>query len=295
MRIVLAVDGSEGSYDAARAIAHLFPAQELTILYAVDVPRLAYPATTPGLQTDFALKMEHAMRDEGARILDRAAGMVGPDPGPTDKRIEAGTAAEVILAAIDRVRADLIVLGSRGLSQISELLLGSVSHRITTHASCSTLVVKSAMPRLHHILLPVESQEDAEVAIAFLAKTPFREAAIVTVLHVLPIELPAWPVGTVIPDSLRQEMLREADNLVSAVASRLSSLKYHASGRVKVGAPSVIILQEASTAGADVILMRSTIRPGLSRFFLGSVSHAVVHQASCSVLLVKYCSLGVDS
>ncbi len=287
MRIVLPVDGSEGSYEAARALGHLAPAQELTILHAVDTPRLAYPATTPGLHKDFALKMEQAMREAGERILDRVAGMVGPDQGPTIKRIEMGTPTEVILAAIDRVRADLIVLGSRGLGQVSELLLGSISHRITTHAPCSTLVVKSAMPRLQHVLFPVESHEDAEEALTFLAKKPFREPVTVTVLHVLPIELPAWPVGTVIPDSLRQEMLEEAENVVGAVASRVSSLGHHASGRVKIGAPSVVILQEASTVGAEIILMRSKIRPAFSRVLLGSVSHAVVHQASCSVLLIR--------
>ncbi len=47
MRILLAVDGSDASYEAVRALQHLSPAEELVVLYALNIPRLAYPATTP--------------------------------------------------------------------------------------------------------------------------------------------------------------------------------------------------------------------------------------------------------
>lgn len=53
-----------------------------------------------------------------------------------------GNPAEAILDAAGEVDADLIVLGTRGLSNLKELLLGSVSHRVIQLSPCSCLVVK---------------------------------------------------------------------------------------------------------------------------------------------------------
>jgi hypothetical protein len=46
MRILLAIDGSEHSHDAARALQHLAPAEELLVLHVVDVPSQAYREET---------------------------------------------------------------------------------------------------------------------------------------------------------------------------------------------------------------------------------------------------------
>ncbi len=286
-RVVLAVDGSEGSLHAARTLKHLARIEQLVIVYAVDIPRLAYPATTPGLQQEFAMKVEQAMRQEGQDILDRTASTVASDGGSVQTRLEAGTPVETVLAEIERSRTDLLVIGSRGLGPVHEHLLGSVSHRLTTHAACSTLVVKAPMPRLRHLLLPVESRADAEAAIAFLNSKPFGDPVKVTVLHVLPLAEPTWPAGVTIPESLRGEMIVEAERVGDAIASELTSPSYQASGKIAIGAPAAAILQEALESRADLILMRSRIRSGVSRLLLGSVSHAVTHHTSCSVLLIR--------
>ncbi len=53
-----------------------------------------------------------------------------------------GNPAEAILKAAKQVDADLIVLGTRGLSDLKGLLLGSVSHKVIQLSPCSCLVVK---------------------------------------------------------------------------------------------------------------------------------------------------------
>jgi nucleotide-binding universal stress UspA family protein len=57
------------------------------------------------------------------------------------ERIE-GNPAEMILKIARREKPDMIVVGSRGLSTAKEFLLGSVSHKITHHASCPVLIVR---------------------------------------------------------------------------------------------------------------------------------------------------------
>lgn len=53
-----------------------------------------------------------------------------------------GDPAGVILDAVKSTGADLIVMGSRGLSELKGLLLGSVSHKIVEHADIPVLIVR---------------------------------------------------------------------------------------------------------------------------------------------------------
>ncbi len=56
--------------------------------------------------------------------------------------LEVGDAAGVIVATAKSNRADLIVMGRRGLGDLTGLLLGSVSHKVAQAADCSCLTVK---------------------------------------------------------------------------------------------------------------------------------------------------------
>jgi nucleotide-binding universal stress UspA family protein len=54
-----------------------------------------------------------------------------------------GHPAEVILAVASEVKADLIVVGSRGLTAAQRFLLGSVSQRVAEHADCNVMIVRN--------------------------------------------------------------------------------------------------------------------------------------------------------
>ncbi len=59
-----------------------------------------------------------------------------------ETRVEFGDAAPVILATAKECGADLIVLGSRGLSDLRGLMMGSVSHKVANLAEVTVLTVK---------------------------------------------------------------------------------------------------------------------------------------------------------
>ena len=59
-------------------------------------------------------------------------------------------------------------------------------------------------------------------------------------------------------------------------------------GVAVVGTPPTMILQHATTLGSNPILMGTRGRRGITRFVLGSVSHAVLHKMLCPVLAVRY-------
>jgi nucleotide-binding universal stress UspA family protein len=61
---------------------------------------------------------------------------------PVRPFVTRGSAGEILVRLSDR--ADLVVVGSRGLGGFKGLVLGSVSHQVTHHASCPVVVVRPA-------------------------------------------------------------------------------------------------------------------------------------------------------
>jgi len=146
--------------------------------------------------------------------------------------------------------------------------------------------VGQAARAVRNVLLAVENPQEAEVAVAYLKSHPFKDVQEVTVLTVIPYVGPAWPVGTMIPEPYRKDLIRQAGEFVIETASQLSSAGYRATGEAVLGAPAVEILREASKRRADLIMVGSPNK-GIGRLFLGSVSHSVLHKASCAVLALR--------
>jgi nucleotide-binding universal stress UspA family protein len=285
MKTLLAVDGSDNSYEAVHALKYFARAEQLTLLHALNVPRPAYPMILPEVAEDLYKTVEQNMREDGERLLNRVQSLLPIHAGPSTKHLRIGSPAEVIVSMAEEQKADLIVMGARGLGPVKERLLGSVSHRILTQAPCATLIVNGPVKAMKQILLPLQGPFDAEAAIRFLQLKPFHEAVELTLMTVLPWTEPPWPSGAAeAAAAAATEMLEKQTEYIEGVAERLCAIGYKAHGVALLGTPSTIILQEATTLRSDLILMGTRGRQGITRFMLGSVSHAVLHKTPCPVL-----------
>ena len=284
MKTLLAVDGSDNAYEAVHAMKYMARAEELTLLHALDVPRPAYPMMVPEVAEELYRSLEQSMREDGERLLDRVQSLLPMHAGPSTKHLRIGSPAEVIVATAEEQQADLIVMGARGLGPIKERLLGSVSHRILTLAPCATLIVNGPVKAMKNILLPLQGLSDAEAAIRFLQLNPFHDPVEITLLTVLPSTQPPWPVDAAAAEKLKEQALHSARDYIDGVAERLRAIGYQARGIAVLGTPSAMILQEAAKLRSDLILMGTRGRQGITRFVLGSVSHAVLHKMPCPVL-----------
>jgi nucleotide-binding universal stress UspA family protein len=284
MKTLLAVDGSDNSYEAVHALKYLAQAEQLTLLHALHVPRPAYPLMLSEAAEDLYKTLEQSMREDGERLLNRVQSLLPLHAGPTRKHLQIGSPAEAIVSMAEEQKADLIVIGARGLGPIKERLFGSVSHRIFTMAPCATLIVNGPVKAMKQILLPLQGLSDAEAAIRFLRLKPFHDAVEVTLLTVLPSTEPPWPVDAAAAEKLEEQALQSARDYIDGEAERLRAIGYQAGGVAVIGTPSAMILQEATKRRSDLILMGTRGRQGITRFVLGSVSHAVLHQMPCPVL-----------
>ena len=238
MKILVAVDGSNQSGDLAQALKAFSPGHEIVLLHAIYVPQLAYPGTGMTVGHDFLKRAEEAMRAEGERIVEDFISQVPQEIGKIAKRIKTGTPAEVIVDVAVEERADLLLIGSRGLGMIREHALGSVSHRVILHSPCSTLVVKAGFEQIKHVLLPIEHEEDADQAIEFLSQIPFPKDTHISLLHVIPFMQPVLPISALIPEDLKKDLFAGAEKFLADQAARVGSLGYVVSSEVITSAPS---------------------------------------------------------
>ena len=285
MKTLVAVDGSDNSYEAVHVLKYIAGAEQLTLLHALDVPRPAYPEMSmmPEAAEEIYKALEQTMREDGERLLNRVQSLLPMHAGLTTKCLRIGSPAEMIVSMAEEQKVDLIVMGARGLGPVKERLLGSVSHRILTLAHCATLLVNGPVKAMKQILLPLQGPSDTESAIRFLQLKPFHDAVEVTLLTVLPSTEPPWP-GDAAAAAASAEILEKQADYIEGVAERLRAIGYQAHGAAVNGSPATMILQQAATLRSDLILMGTSGRQGIARFVLGSVSHAVLHKMPCPVL-----------
>lgn len=139
-RIVVATDGSAGGDRAVDAAAELAKATGsdliiLTIGGSITGAELRRLAGTDGdLSKTLEGKTDRVLRQAGRRA--RRLGITAPI-----LRCGWGNPAETILDAAEREKASMVVVGRRGRSRISGLLLGSVSQTVASLAPCKVVVV----------------------------------------------------------------------------------------------------------------------------------------------------------
>jgi len=147
-RILVAVDGSKPSIDAgtqAIDIAKRFDV-ELIALYVVS-PDVRYnyleDVITPRLPKALKDVMMIAMQ-RGEKHVDKVKQKASEKnvKVKTDVVIGISSVVKEIIEYAGKNRIDMIVIGSRGLTGIKKMLLGSVASGVVTYAHCSVLVVK---------------------------------------------------------------------------------------------------------------------------------------------------------
>jgi len=287
MRILLAIDGSDHSYEAVRALKHLARAEELHILHVLNVPTPAYPMMMPEVAQELYETVEQNMREDGTRLLNRIVSLLPMDTGPVTKHLVIGSPADQIVALAEQHKVELILLGTRGLGPIKERLIGSVAHRVLTCAPGAKLILPCPLKTLKQILLPLQGTDDTEHALRFLQQNIFREPATITLFTVLPHTRPPWPVDADSAEQMEIHALRNARDFLNDTAAKLAAMGHQARVSTALGTPVGGILQEAKALNADLILLGSRGRHGVTRMVLGSVSHALLHQGTYPLMIVR--------
>lgn len=205
-----------------------------------------------------------------------------------------GIAARVLVE--ESWTARLVVLGSRGLGGFSGLLVGSVAVALAAHGHCPVVVIKPSdgdapAPETGPVLVGVDGSPLSDDAVAFAFDYAASRGAPLVAVHTwLDVNLAgAW---TSLPWALEWATVQAEEERV--LAERLASWrdKYPDVEVRKVVAkdrPLHALLENAS--GAQLIVVGSRGRGGLSGLGLGSVSQSLLRHAKVPVAVVRRKSL----
>lgn len=134
--IVLAADGSE---NALRATKHAVALAKLgngkiEIVYVADFKKAKYEVLHA--ESNEALEYERRQKVRPVEEILLAENV------PYEVKILHGEPGPTIVDYVNQCEADLVVLGSRGLNSLQEMVLGSVSHKVVKRVKAPVLVVK---------------------------------------------------------------------------------------------------------------------------------------------------------
>ncbi len=149
--VILAEDGS-GAGIAARDVVAGWPAFAAVPVRVVGVVDVAAPWRTGIAPTMFSAAMDiytemlANSRTTYRQVVASTVASLRSGGRSAEGELREGDPAAQICEAVNDAAGDLIVIGSRGHTGITRIVLGSVAHSVLMHAHCSVLVVK----RPHH-------------------------------------------------------------------------------------------------------------------------------------------------
>ena len=141
-RILVAVDGSPFAEKALKCAVDLAKklGAKLIILHVVLRQFYAVTPSEAGVLATTVFVKE--LEAEGKEIMNKADAYAKGQGADYECRLLQGVPAEEIVKTALTENVDLIVVGSRGLTEVRGFLLGSVSDKVSHHAKCPTLIVK---------------------------------------------------------------------------------------------------------------------------------------------------------
>jgi nucleotide-binding universal stress UspA family protein len=285
MRIVAGVDWSDEAFAAVEQIGLLYRPDDVVLVHGVDLGMFQSPIVAGAVNLQGYDEFRQALMDAGRQAIERCRTLLPAETPSIRTLCEVQHPTAFILDSAAAVKADLIAVGTHDHSRLTEMLAGSISHRILLHATVPTLIVKGKARPVARVLMAVEGREDAIRLHTWLTSHPFKNPVAVTILSVVPSLHIADPHLMVGLEGWSEQSKRHAEQVVNDTAQALASPHFTVSTDVRLGDPVTTVCEVGNSH--DLIVVGSHGRKGFDRFLLGSVSHGIVHRAGCSVLVVR--------
>lgn len=218
-----------------------------------------------------------------------------------------GYPGTAIVEGAEKWGADFILVGSHGHSGFVRFLLGSIAKAVVQNATCSVEIVRhrdeKELPKADsggepraamRLLLATDGSNYSMAAARSIASRPWPAETLVRIVSVVETLMPAsdpWFATGAVVDRVREESTKRSEETIVAAEKIISSAGLKTETAVLDGSPKRRIVEEARTWNADMVVVGSHGRRGVTRYLLGSVSEAVAMRAHCSVEVIRDRSL----
>ena len=301
MKALIAVDGSNGSFEAVRQASELLSPERDQVAFYYSPPGLRVDGPAPDEQVLARVRQSlaeaifaEARARLGAAWTAEVHTIVGHSP-----------AGQGVTAAADLWHADMIAVGARGLGPIQRLLLGSVSRSVVQASSVPVLVARPRPETLRHagwrVLVACKSQAAGQDAARLLGQLSFPPDSVGRAISIVqPMfagQIPAWleeqarsSETEAMAASWMQEHaaeLAEKQAEMTDYCRQLPEVFHQRAPIVAEGHPAEVILKTVASENIDLLVVGAKQAGSVARLLLGSTSEAVLGHAPCSVLVVR--------
>jgi nucleotide-binding universal stress UspA family protein len=227
-------------------------------------------------------------RAEANRLIDETVGelrALGVEADGEIVRAEKGLLASAVAGAARQFGADLVVVGSRGLSDWSSMIKHSTSHELIGTLDCPVLVVRSGSSAAAHdaqrVLLAVAGPEDTPTAVEAAIAAAVAPGSEVMVAHVRQSYVGVQGFAFV-------EAEEDVQATVAGAVAKLKEAGITAEAIVvNAGPVAQTVAELAASWNADVIVLGSSRMGDFESLLLGSVTHALLRTSDIAVLVAE--------
>ena len=141
-KALIAVDGSEYSKYAVEYTSDLLDKEKWEVIVLHVIPSLEEISIESVAPPSLVEALLNELRENAKRIVGDAADVFKEKGFKVNTLIKEGHVGKTIVETADELDVDLVAMGTRGLSGIQALILGSVARYVANHAHCPVLVVR---------------------------------------------------------------------------------------------------------------------------------------------------------
>jgi nucleotide-binding universal stress UspA family protein len=282
-KIAVSLDGSELSQTALPWAQILSgPETEIHLIKAFLEPQeLLYSSLGPVPVDDDDLKTEEVIEEIRKYLQEQASTL----EQPVKMHAGCGNPAETILYQADRREVDLIVMASHGRGGMDRWLLGSVATKVLRGSQIPVLVIRPQEepkpPALNKIMVPLDGSDTSEKALEMALEVAKSQEA--ELLLYMGLSFPRTGFPTAVQQYV-ESGLKVGEEYLDEQAAKCEGVTV--STVVRDTTPGHGIVKAAADLQADMIIMGSHGRSGVSRWILGSVTENVVQTSDLPVMVV---------
>jgi nucleotide-binding universal stress UspA family protein len=291
LKVLIATDGSQEASVACRLLQLLSlpKGSAIHVISAIYVQPI-YPEYHAAWQTMEQL-FEYQREWAHETVRQTAEGLMREGIEVTTS-VPTGEPADAILRAAEAFDADLVVVGSRGLTGLEAFLLGSVARSVAKRCQRPVLVARAPRNDLREVVVATDGSEHASHAVQFAARLPLPGLTQIAVVHAVQPH-PGFP--GVSPrehgahEAAAAEARRKAEEIGAGVIAAAQE-RFNAAGRsarteLRVGDPAAEILRLTEERSADLIVCGARGVSFIEGLLMGSVADRLLRHAHCSVLI----------
>lgn len=252
------------------------------------------------------LTLVHAGSDPGEE-LETLAKEYGADHVTVE-----GPPADVLIGECERIGADLLAVGSVGMSGAKRFLLGSVPNKVSHHAISDLLIVKTDPPPKStgdytRVLVGTDGSPTAMRAVDMASdlSQALGIRPVVVCAYEPPTEhelkamkegqvdaLEQWKAGGVgagVPEEFRWRIAgaAQAEDVLERAQEHAAKRGIEAEVKALQGSPAEVLISTAESGDFGLIVVGSVGMSGAKRFALGNVPNRISHHAPTDVLILK--------